>query len=64
MHKKERDLGGWFTKSRSQKRWQLPRAENRLSVMIALIFSPSLFVFFLHYLICISYFICFYDKRL
>ena len=46
MHKKERDLGGWFTESRSQKRWQLPRAENRLPVTTALIFSPSPFVFF------------------
>ena len=46
MHKKERNVGGWFTESSSLERWKLPRAKNQLSVMTALIFFPALFVFF------------------
>ena len=46
MHKKERDLGGWFSESSSRKRWQLPRAENRLSVTTAQIFFLLFLSFF------------------
>ena len=55
MHKKERDLAGWFTESHSRKRWKLPRAKNRLSVMTALIAPPFVFFCTIFFVSHISY---------